>query len=225
MVIHLAPQHLDMSRMSPAMTQFRLSTPLPARKSADALRQQLIEHLVRTAPSVGERFLSDHQLVRLAKLSRPTVRRALDELQKAGWIERRQGRGTFVGPRAAILPAHAARYSNSIDVQIPANRRIVRLAILIHLLGELHHDWYARGVIAGMDEAATEVGISIELLGDRDGDSKSSARRLSQTRPDVVAFTGPSPQRLVIIGEAQRLGIHCIGSGTFHTTLGVPTAH
>ena len=67
---------------------FEVTTPLPARGSATALRQQLVEHLLRNRPNVGDRFLSDHELARITRLSRPTVRRALDDLQRDGWIER-----------------------------------------------------------------------------------------------------------------------------------------
>src|SRR3954470_4598895 len=81
---------------------FEISTPLPARGSAVALRRQLVDHLLRIKPDVGERFLSDHELSRIAGLSRPTVRRALDDLEREGWIERRPGIGTFIGPRAAV---------------------------------------------------------------------------------------------------------------------------
>src|SRR5215216_1836358 len=81
---------------------FEVSTPFPARGSATALRQQLVDHLLRSRPSVGERFLSDHELARITRLSRPTVRRALNDLERDGWIERRPGIGTFIGPRAAM---------------------------------------------------------------------------------------------------------------------------
>src|ERR1044072_4367266 len=81
---------------------FAVTTPLPARGSASALREQLLEHLLRTRPRVGDRFHSDHELARIAQLSRPTIRRALDDLERDGWIERRPGIGTFIGPRAGI---------------------------------------------------------------------------------------------------------------------------
>jgi DNA-binding GntR family transcriptional regulator len=76
---------------------FAIHAPLPARGSATALREQLLDHLLRIRPRVGERFLSDHELSRISRLSRPTVRRALDDLQRDGWIERRPGIGTLTG--------------------------------------------------------------------------------------------------------------------------------
>src|SRR3954466_12298598 len=124
-------------------TAFELTIPLPARGSATALRQQLLQHLERSRPKVGDRFLSDLELTRIAGLSRPTVRRALDDLQREGWIERRPGIGTFIGPRAAL--------STPLVRPSTTPQRTVRLALVIHMLGDLSHDWYAAGVIAGID--------------------------------------------------------------------------
>lgn len=201
------------------MVQFTLDKPLPLRGSAIALRDQLIEHLLRTLPPVGARFHSDHELTRLTKLSRPTVRRALGELSREGWIERRHGSGTFVGPRLAMpISPHADAHPAA------TGRKIVRLAVMIWLLGDLAHDWYAAGVIRGIDAVAEEQGIAIELLGDREGDVKSVSRRLMQTRPDVLAFTAPPPRHTPIIGEARRLDIPCTGTGTSLSPLGIPSA-
>jgi LacI family transcriptional regulator len=126
-----------------------------------------------------------------------------------------------------MLPLPDARHARhgAVSVGLPPESRMVRLAVMIHLLGELHHDWYARGVIAGIDDAAGEAGVTIELLGHRDGDFKAVAQRLMQTRPDLLCLVAPSPARLMIINEARRLDIPCIGTGTFLTTLGIPTVH
>src|SRR3954451_3842187 len=121
-------------------TRFQLESPLPPRRGAESLRQQLINYLLRTNPPVGTRFLSDHQLARVAKLSRPTVRRALDDLHREGWIERRQGLGTFIGPRVAmpgaLRPTNGERRAT----------QMVRIAMVIHLAGDLRHDWYSRSI-------------------------------------------------------------------------------
>src|SRR5205823_1982876 len=198
---------------------FQLEHPLPSRKSAESLRQQLINYLLRTNPPVGTRFLSDHQLARVANLSRPTVRRALDDLHREGWIERRQGHGTFVGPRVA-MPG-AMRTSNGER----AMKQMVRIAVVIHLAGDLRHDWYSRSIIEGLDEAAEEMAVSLELLGDRQGDPKSISRRLMQTRPDVLALCAPPPTRALLIGEARRLDIPCIGTGMMLKLFETPTVH
>src|SRR3954449_6170812 len=115
---------------------FEISAPLPARGSASALRQQLIEHLLRSRPAVGEKFLSDHELARIARLSRPTVRRALNDLERDGWIERRPGIGTFIGPRAAVTLDFRHDDGNGHGTTA---KRTTRLALMIHMLGDLGH--------------------------------------------------------------------------------------
>jgi DNA-binding LacI/PurR family transcriptional regulator len=102
---------------------------------------------------------------------------------------------------------------------------MVRIAVVIHLAGDLRHDWYSRSVIEGLDEAAEKMGVSIELLGDRMDDPQSISRRLAQTRPDVLAFFAPPASRALLIGEARRLGIACVGTGMMLTLFETPTVH
>ncbi|HTL31118.1 MAG TPA: GntR family transcriptional regulator, partial [Tepidisphaeraceae bacterium] len=191
------------------MERFSLTSPLPARRSAQVLRDRLIDHLIAIKPKVGDRFLSDHELVRSTQLSRPTVRRAMADLHREGWIERRQGRGTFVGPRAAL--ALDSRPTNGHS----SPRRLARLAVLIHLVGDFQHDWYSRAILEGMDKAAADLGVSIELLGESAGNIQQFSTRLMQSRPDALALFTPLLPRLFMIGEAFRLGIPCVGTGSF----------
>src|SRR5688572_24180223 len=197
---------------------FEVTTPLPARGSATALRQQLVEHLLRNRPNVGDRFLSDHELARITRLSRPTVRRALDDLQREGWIERRPGIGTFIGPRAGLPRQDHRRHNHN-----GSSRQTVRLALLMHMLGDFTHDWYVAGLISGIDSVAEETGVSIELVGNRDGDVASASRRLLQSRPDVLALAAPPLRHTVLIGEARRLEIPVIGTGTLMANVGAPS--
>jgi LacI family transcriptional regulator len=200
---------------------FEITTPLPARGSATALRQQLIEHLERSRPRVGDRFLSDFELTQIARLSRPTVRRALDDLQREGWIERRPGVGTFIGPRAGMFLDQPNGHDGKANGG--TRQRTVRLALLVHLLGDFVHDWYVAGLIAGIDAAAEETGVSLELLGHRDGEVAAAVRRLGQSKPDVLAFAAPALRHSQLIGEARRLSIPCIGTGTLMASLGLPS--
>src|SRR5439155_23501846 len=75
----------------------------------------------------------------------------------------------------------------------------------------------------GIDAAAEETGVSRELLGHRDGEDVAAARRLGQSKPDVLAFAAPSLRHAVLMGEARRLNIPCIGTGTLMETLALPT--
>ncbi|WP_299614894.1 GntR family transcriptional regulator [Pelagibius sp.] len=60
------------------------------------LRQQLVEG----AFGADEPMPSEHELARMFKVSRITVRRALATLEREGMIERHRGRGTFPTRRA-----------------------------------------------------------------------------------------------------------------------------
>jgi DNA-binding LacI/PurR family transcriptional regulator len=218
-------------------TAFQIKLPLPPRGSAEALRDQLIEHLAASRPAVGSRFLSDHDLVQLSQLSRPTVRKALEALRRQGWIERRHGSGTFIGPRAAMAadPRRAE-----------PGRSTARLALLIHLQEDPLDNWnnaarrdapdagdggrrtsiggwYPREVLRGIDREAADRSLALEVL-DQDADPKHIGRRLEQTRPDVVVFTGPHPNPVATIAQAVRLGIPAIGTGTWMGAYGIPSA-
>lgn len=51
--------------------------------------------------SAGQRLPSEQQLMTTLGVSRPTVSKAIGDLAADGWVERRQGVGTFVAPRAS----------------------------------------------------------------------------------------------------------------------------
>ena len=193
---------------------FAVTSPLPARGSADALREQLLQHLLRVRPRVGERFHSDYELSCISRLSRPTVRRAMHDLERGGWIERRPGVGTFIGPRAAL-----EEREQSVD----GHRRssTVRVALLVHL-NDLRHDWYTVGVMNAMERAADALDVSVELLCDRCDDLDAALRRLQQNRPDVLALASPSIPQIALVGAARVMNIRCIGTGTALAQFGVP---
>ena len=59
---------------------------------------QIAEALRRALRGEGERIPSEHQLCALYKVSRPTIRQALDVLVQEGLLYRHAGRGTFSTP-------------------------------------------------------------------------------------------------------------------------------
>lgn len=198
------------------MQPLSLKGPFEPRKASRRLREMLIEYLNTHAPAVGTPFFSDNQLMEMSGLSRKAVRKAMDELQREGWVERLAGRGSFVGPRVNLnlsSPAHIRT----------GTRRTVRLAVLAFELSNASLDWYSRAVIDGIDEAAVEHGVSIELLGSHTTDVSVLAQRLSQSHPDVLAVMPSTNRHAFMIGEAQRRGIPCILTGTRLIDLGLPT--
>ncbi len=73
---------------------------MPSQVAKKRKHAEIFEYLERAIQSgerrAGERLPSEHELTELFQTSRPTVARALRELQHAGLIERRAGSGTFV---------------------------------------------------------------------------------------------------------------------------------
>lgn len=198
------------------MHTVHLAPPYSRRQAATELRERLVAHLVELQPAVGEPFFTDAELVEATTLSRSTVRRALDDLQRDGWIDRRIGQGSFVGPRA-IVPVPSRPRTNDLR-----KRQTVRLAVLIYGVGDLAHDWYTPLVLGGLDAAADEHGVSVELLGTRDRDADAISRRITQTNPDVLACLTNDPREAFVLRDAQRLGIPCIVTGTPLMRLGLP---
>jgi DNA-binding LacI/PurR family transcriptional regulator len=180
----------------------KIVRPLPYGRFVESLAKQLTDHILKTRPAVGDRFPSDQILARKSGLSRPTVRKALHILHRQGWLERRHGLGTFIGPRAAIgITVPTVQSSNGL--------RVLRLAVVCPAGGE----WYTVPFVQALDAAASENALEIELIGLRDGDSPAVARHICQAHPDVVILIGDLAHQAAIIGEAARLEIPCITPG------------
>lgn len=98
------------------------SSPVPLYQQ---LKLLLAERIKRGEWKPGELIPGEHELQAIHKLSRTTVRQALQELEREGFVTRHRGRGTFVAqPRAASEPAGP------------------RLSIHEHLLAEgIHPGW------------------------------------------------------------------------------------
>jgi GntR family transcriptional regulator len=73
------------------------------------IKQRLLSSLTAGEWPAGERAPSETELAARFGVGRPTVRQALAELEREGWLERRRGSGTYVRDRHAALPfAHLA---------------------------------------------------------------------------------------------------------------------
>lgn len=69
----------------------------------EEVRDQIVAFIAAERLGRGERLPTERQLSETLGVSRPTLRQALDLLEKDGLIERRQGSGTYVAePRVAV---------------------------------------------------------------------------------------------------------------------------
>jgi DNA-binding FadR family transcriptional regulator len=100
----------------------RLAKPTRGPRAISAYLQRAIE---TGAYSEGDRLPPERQLATTFQAARSTVRRALDQLEKAGLVSRRLGSGTFVG--ATAVAAH--RSSDLADQVSPLQLIEARLAV------------------------------------------------------------------------------------------------
>jgi GntR family transcriptional regulator of arabinose operon len=111
-------------------TKETVSVTIPSREAPGLQRQTkhseltgLLRNLVTTLQP-GDRLPAQDELMRRYKVSDRTVLRSLEDLQRAGWIVRRPGSGTYVtDPRERQENA-----ANSFPVSQTKNRTIVALA-------------------------------------------------------------------------------------------------
>jgi LacI family transcriptional regulator len=80
------------------------------------ISRQLREAIIAGRYAAGARLPSEPQLVKQFGVSRPTVARALLDLQSEGLIERRAGSGTYV---RAVPPGDAGKSTRQIGLLIP----------------------------------------------------------------------------------------------------------
>lgn len=219
-----------------ALSQVRFSS----RNAAGELRQHVLDFIRSNRPQPGSRLATEAELVSSLKLSRSTVRRALDPLERDGWIDRRAGAGTFVGSRVLQVDVPGGSPTGELangsagvgsaskpdaQARLRRSRGIVRVAVLIYKIGDLAHDWYTPGILEGLAEAggADDADVIVELLGDNEGDVNAISSRLERSRPDALVILSNQPGHAFVIRDAQNLGIPCFVSGTPHRDLNLPS--
>ncbi|MEL7088500.1 MAG: substrate-binding domain-containing protein, partial [Planctomycetota bacterium] len=219
-------------------------TPFPKRGATQELERRVVDYLCEQRPAPGSPLGTDREIVDLTRLSRSTVRRVMERLDRDGWVDRHAGRGTFVGKRVLLLDeidagpeamrddkhsadelaiqqatmtAVASRESDerSAEVSIRSPRKkTLRIAVLISRIEDLSHDWFSLGVISGLDAAAAEHGGQIELIGTREARPDVLADRLRRTRPDALAYLAWKPEYLSLVEVGHRVGFPTIFANT-----------
>ena len=109
--------------------RFRLAQAVPAGFDKPSRGPRAISAYIRRAIetgaySEGDRLPPERQLAETFQAARSTVRRALDQLEKAGLVSRRLGSGTFVGASAT-----SRRSSDLADQVSPLQLIEARLAV------------------------------------------------------------------------------------------------
>ena len=199
-----------------AIESIELDTPFPSRNAAGVLSQRIVRYLCDTRPAVGSLLLTDADLASRSRLSHSTVRRALRVLHKDGWIERRPGYGSLVGPRVALSTVSGEAHASMHEVK----SSLLRIAVVAAFS---RNDWYVSGVLDALDMLAADRNLNIELLSAREGGTgEDLGRRLAQSKPDVMALIAPRLPQARIVIEAARIGIPAVATGTSLEALNVP---
>ena len=99
-----------------------------------SLALERLRQMLRDIPATGDsRLPTERQLAESLGISRRSVRRALEVLEAEGLVWRRQGAGTFAGPRPDTLTEHEgleANFSEEMEVRLRLEPQLAQLAAL-----------------------------------------------------------------------------------------------
>jgi DNA-binding FadR family transcriptional regulator len=99
-----------------------------------SLALERLRLMLHDIPATGDnRLPTERQLAETLGISRRSVRRALEVLEAEGLVWRRQGAGTFAGPRPETITAHdsfEANFSEVMEVRLRLEPQLAQLAAL-----------------------------------------------------------------------------------------------
>ena len=99
-----------------------------------SLALERLRAVLRDVPATGDnRIPTERQLAETLGISRRSVRRALEVLEAEGLVWRRQGAGTFAGPRPDTLDemgAPEANFTEVMEVRLRVEPQLAQLAAL-----------------------------------------------------------------------------------------------
>lgn len=105
------------------------------------LKQQLLQRIRSGDFQPGDRVPSEHQLARMAGVSRITAKQALSELAREGWVYRVRGKGTFVSERP----------------RPPERGPVQAIGVVVPYLRSA----YSTGVVMGVESVLVEAGYHL----------------------------------------------------------------
>jgi GntR family transcriptional repressor for pyruvate dehydrogenase complex len=104
-----------------------LLKPIRVRRISDQVFEQIRDLLFRGQLKTGEKLRPERELAQVLGVSRPTVREAINKLVTMGFLEHRQGQGTFVrsldsqrenNPLSAIIQGPEASLEDLLEVRM-----------------------------------------------------------------------------------------------------------
>jgi GntR family transcriptional regulator, transcriptional repressor for pyruvate dehydrogenase complex len=104
-----------------------LLKPIRIKRISDQVFEQIRDLLFRGQLKTGERLMPERKLAQALGVSRPTVREAINKLVTMGFLEHRQGQGTFVrsldsqrenNPLSAIIQGSEVSLEDLLEVRM-----------------------------------------------------------------------------------------------------------
>lgn len=172
------------------------------------LYQFLVSEIDNERYTPGQKLPSENMLCMKFQISRQTVRNALDDLEKNGYIERRKGKGSFV--------------RNDCRVNHPAHKKIIGVSL------SFLDNYIFPSVLIGIEETLQKAGYGI-LLGlghnrvqnEADFLKKCLAENVSGIIMEGVKSTFPTPNA-EYYQELSRLNIPVIFVNNFYNNVERP---
>ena len=114
-----------------------LLKPIRVKRISDQVFEQLRDLLFRGQLKTGEKLMPERELAQALGVSRPTVREAINKLVTMGFLEHRQGQGTFVrsmdsqrenNPLSAVIQGPEVSLEDLLEVRMGLESQAVMLA-------------------------------------------------------------------------------------------------
>ncbi|MHB9140225.1 MAG: substrate-binding domain-containing protein [Victivallaceae bacterium] len=162
------------------------------------LIRQYAYDFAHSNPGKEVKLLSERELCKIYDVSRPTVRKALDELVAEGYLVIRKGLGTFTNPGAFS------------GFKTPGNRLAV--GIIVGTGKHVTYDVYFWPIISAAGKVITDDFGSVRIL-HLVHDDGQAAEEIKLLNLDGIIWVHPAPERTELIHQLQDSGlpIVCIG--------------
>lgn len=150
--------------------------PIKPRRVSDQVFEQLRELIARGRIKPGERLMPERELATSLRVSRTTVREALNKMVVMGILEQKQGQGTFVRTMdrgtpntfMGVLGAEEATLIDLLDVRLGLECNAARFAALRATTADLtilerHLDDMSDAVTTGESGAEADVAFHMAI--------------------------------------------------------------
>lgn len=154
------------------------------------IRQYVID-LMRRHAEHGVRIMSERELCREFKVTRPTARRALKELIEEGYLIARQGQGTFINPGKVQNYAYLLRKFFTVMLIIGSGRNT-------------DMDGFFMAIVERICNRFKSLPVNLRIANLNSTDPESARRELAVHTVDGILWVRPDARDSGVIAEFRR---------------------